>query len=110
MKTTHSYLDREGHAVTINAGDGATLAIGSDAKPYTVVGFSESGSTVYVRRDNYKRVDDRGYYTESQDYEYTPDPEAPVQKAHLSRKRGCYRLNGLPLWLGHRRAYRDPSF
>lgn len=99
-------------------GDGATESVGSDCYPYTVVKVSESGKTIWLQRDSFRRADSNGPFTESQSYVYERCPEAPLRKATL-RKDGRYRMagqsssgsmRGCTVSVGHRRAYMDPHF
>jgi hypothetical protein len=93
----------------LKVGDGMTEVLWSDRHAYTIIGFSESRQTVRVQRDNFHRTDDRGYYTESQNYRFESNPEGAVLTLRWSKKRGCYTHKGTPFWPG-RQEYRDPSF
>jgi len=88
-------------------GMGATICGWTDRYPATVVKVTKT--QVHVQEDNAKRIDDRGYYTEQQDYEYTRNPDAYVQVFRLT-KRGLRAKNGNYLSVGHRNRYNDPSF
>lgn len=96
-------------------GEGATLIVGSDRYPYTVVAI-EGPKRILVQQDEYYGV--KGHdnsYTEDQRYVYLPNKNAPVKRFTL-RKNGAwvelgYGLReGSPLVVGVRRAYMDPSF
>lgn len=97
-------------------GMGATYGIGSDAYPYTVVSFTESGNTIQVVRDDYtadKSPEAKYDYYSNQVYVYTQITPTPqnTETARWSKKRGCYLMKGSGrLSVGHRRAYSDPSF
>jgi len=90
-------------------GMGATLQIGSDSYPYTIVKISRSGHCITASRDHYRRTDGNGQ-SELQTYEYTSDPNG-VTDTFYRCKDGRYRQNARHLlYIGARRAYRDPSF
>jgi len=104
-----SITDRDGRVITV--GTPATIGIGSDSYPATVVGISKSGRTIEVQNDNYQRTDSNGYGG-NQEYSYAPNPDAPIHKYSL-RKDGRFRLVGSNwggIGFGERRAYQDPSF
>ena len=85
----------------------ATICIGSDRYPATVVKVSPSGKTVRVREDHATRVDNRGY-TEMQDWTFSPDPEGREMTFRFTKRgwtQGCYRLV-----VGRRDRYNDPHF
>jgi hypothetical protein len=86
-------------------GEGATIAIGSDRYPATVIKVTPCRVT--VQRDSFIRTDNNGF-SESQEYEYSACPDGEVTvfyKTPRGFQNGCYRLS-----LGGRRAYMDPSF
>ena len=96
----------------VHVGDGATEGVGSDCYPYTIVEI-KSDRRVVVQRDNYKRTDKNGF-SESQEYEYSPCPEAAKIVVTL-RKNGRWVKVGQSsnyggFYLGNRRAYQDPCF
>lgn len=85
------------------------MRAGNDCYPFTVVDFNKKGTVVTIVRDLYKRTDSNGL-SESQEYEYTTDTNAPVEKVRWSNKFKCYRtLGGTRVHVGTRRAYQDPS-
>ena len=91
-------------------GMAATLLSWTDRSPATVIWVSASGKTIRVQADNYRRIDARGYYTEEQDYEYSPDPAGRVETARLTKRGWRVTGGGGGVCLGHRERYRDPSF
>lgn len=94
-------------------GVGATLGVGSDSYPYTVVGMTDSGKTIQVVQDISTPDTANGYdYFNNQIFTYssvTPT-EKNTETARWSAKRGCYRLGNSNLHVGARRAYQNPSF
>lgn len=70
-------------------GDGATIFSWSDRSPATVIAVDEKKKLVTVQMDKYKRTDDRGM-SDMQDYEYTPDPEAPIIHYKLKKSTGVW--------------------
>jgi hypothetical protein len=93
-------------------GMGATIAIGTDAYPATIVAIK--GKKVLVQMDEYRRTDKNGI-SEDQKYEYYPNPNAPT-KTFTLRKNGRFVIEGdsmnssVRMYIGSRRAYQDPSF
>jgi hypothetical protein len=81
-------------------GMGATLSVGSDEYPVTITRVSESGKTVWFRKD-------RVYGGKL----FTPNPDNPERRASL-RKDGVYREHAKcgTLAIGTRGCYSDPSF
>lgn len=96
----------------IKVGDGATKSVGSDRYPFTVVEVV-SPKKIKVQGDSFRRTDSNGL-SESQTYEYTPNPDARIVVLTL-RKNGRWieqgeSLNGSRYYIGARNAYQDPSF
>jgi len=91
-------------------GMGATIQIGSDAYPATVIQVTNNGKRVVVQEDTATRVDNNGM-SESQQYTYEPNLQGTIHIATL-RKDGRWRLTGgkTPISLGFRRKYYDYSF
>lgn len=92
-------------------GMGATVYVGSDCYPYTVIDIKRNGRLLILQRDTYRRVDNNGQ-SEMQSYIYGPDPKGELQEATL-RSDGSYRTKGhggCPVALGRRKAYLDPHF
>lgn len=97
--------------MTIEVGIGVTEGVGSDRYPYTVVEVRRNGRELVIQRDEFRRTDQNGL-SESQEYEYTPNPEGSKVTITL-RHDGRYRRKGEDRGLftiGHREAYQDPSF
>lgn len=90
-------------------GDGATLRVGSDTYPFTVVSVSTAGGRIGIRKCRARRIDSNGL-SEQQEYEYDEDESAPVRLASWSPTKGRYHSGGSPLSIGVRRYYQDPSF
>lgn len=91
-------------------GDGATIQVGSDRYPYTIIGIYRNGRNIVLQMDKYTRTDNNGM-SESQTYSFERDKDGEIQTATL-RKDGSYRLMGskIPVWIGSRYAYYDYSF
>lgn len=95
-------------------GMGATVVYWSDREPGTIVKVSKSGKTIVVRADHAVRVDDRGM-SDSQDYEYSPNPNGHEWEFSL-RKNGRWvqvgetARGGTICAIGYRRKYYDFSF
>ena len=115
----------------LKPGTHATMSSGSDAYPYEVVDHTVFASgqkqgkvkTVTVRQLDARRTDSNGM-SESQEYEYTSNPDNGTQvlKAFYNtdgslrgiggysyRSGNCVRISG-SIRLGYARKYRDPSF
>ncbi|MGV8972216.1 MAG: hypothetical protein ACOH10_07825 [Rhodoglobus sp.] len=110
----------------VKVGDGATMLMWSDRHAATVVAvrYFKTGTRkgqvkeVDVQRDKVKRTDANGM-SESQTYDYQPDPDAPVRTYRADAKGRLRELfpegNGLRmgtagLLVGSRREYHDFSF
>lgn len=91
-------------------GMGATIGVGSDSYPATIIYISKNKHTIFLQEDHSKRIDKNGM-SESQEYEYIRDATAPIQKATL-RKNGKYAVVGSKqsIGIGFRRRYYDFSF
>jgi len=91
-------------------GKGATIRVGSDSYPCTIYDASYSGKTLFLREDDAVRTDSNGL-SEIQEYDYSPNPNGREWKATL-RKDGRYRISksDMPVSVGMRRRYNDPSF
>lgn len=97
-------------------GRGVTMPSGSDSYPGTIIAVSKSGRKITVQEDTATRLDDRGPYTENQEYKYEPNLTGPVTEFSL-RSNGRWVRVGEPnrhgsssCWIGHRRYYRDPCY
>lgn len=88
-------------------GMGCTMYVGSDSYAGTIVYVSASGKSFDFQVDYYQA-------NESGEYTYTPNPNADVRTARLSRAKRyagrfmCEKLS--PVRVGVRGTYRDPSF
>lgn len=96
-----------------HVGMGATLAVGSDRYPYTVVEV-QSSTLITVQGDDYKRTDSNGL-SEDQGYIFIPNPDNPKVQVSL-RANGQWVAVGQRMcgacqfFLGRRSAYRAPAF
>lgn len=66
---------------------GATINYNTDRKPSAVVEVSKSGKRAKIQEDKAKHID-KNEQSESQKYEYSPNPEAPIQTIYLSSDGG----------------------
>lgn len=95
-------------------GMGCTVSYGSDCCPYTIVQVYRDGNrkvTAFdMKEDIAIRTDDRGAFTERQEYEYRFNPEAPAIEVTW-RRDGKWKIRGdtKVVHVGSRRYYRDPS-
>jgi hypothetical protein len=105
----YSPADRNNLTHLLYYGLGATLSVGSDRYPYTLVGWTANGEIIYLTADEYTRTDKNGQ-SESQTYTYKTNPDAPPEKAVWSRTQKRYRVGGTGIYLGERKAYLDPGF
>lgn len=93
----------------------------SDRHAYTIVDILRSKKSriisITIRRDITNRIDENGM-SESQSYEYIPNPEGQITNLTL-RRDGYWREYGCsargprfsnPYVVGHRREYHDYSF
>ena len=108
---------------TPEVGIGATMLSWSDRHAGTVIEVFTKGAYEYVtiQADNYKRIDNNGY-SESQSYEYTPNPEGPLsyfrrksdqhqwQGVYINPETGKFNKGLGGLILGEREEYYDFSF
>jgi hypothetical protein len=101
-----------------SVGDGATVLMWTDRYAATIVTVERFKTgrragevkAVEVREDHAKRTDRNGQ-SESQTYEYSPNPSATVQRFTL-RANGRYEQpgGGSGLLIGHREMYHDFTF
>lgn len=94
-------------------GDGATELCWSDRHAYTVVEVV-SPTHVVVQQDTVTRTDKNGM-SESQQYSYQANPDAPRKHVTLRRNgrwvlQGESQKNGTKFAMGDRREYHDYSF
>jgi hypothetical protein len=97
----------------VEVGDGATISTGGDRYAYTVVERSKSGLSIWLTRDDMKRVDNNGPHSESQEYVYksTPDNGSNRTYARWHKKNGRYYVVGTKRVVSAgRRAHLDPHF
>jgi len=110
-------------APTPTVGMGVTMLSYTDRHPGTIIKVEKSGKglIVTVQADDAKRIDDNGL-SESQEYEYTPNPKGVIyfykQKepntcwthVYKSAETGRYRQSVGGLFIGKREKYYDFSF
>jgi hypothetical protein len=99
---------------TPEVGEGATEILWSDRHAGTIIEVSPNGKTLKWQRDTARRADKNGM-SDAQDWEYTPNPDAPVSTFTL-RQNGRWVMQGQPmkgsvsLLIGIRDEYYDFSF
>ena len=91
-------------------GDGATLSVGSDRYPFTVIRTTPKG-TVWIQQDDAVCTSGNAYNSEAQDWEMTPNPDGVIHRCSPSKKYpGRWTWSGMPVHIGHRSRHNDPSF
>ena len=105
----NSVMGGSNRALEPEVGMGCTILCWTDRHAATVVEV-RSATTIVVQQDHARRVDKNGM-SESQKYEYTPNPEA-TREVFTRRKDGRWkkRGGGYTLMLGERMEYHDFSF
>lgn len=103
-------------APTPEVGMGATVLGYSDRYAGTIVRVDPKNGAFWVRQDNAKRVDGNGM-SESQTYEYSPNPEGReflFKRVTRGKLKGQYREDGRSqgngVLIGQRRQYYDFTF
>jgi hypothetical protein len=95
--------------VVPKVGMGLTILMWTDRHAGTITRVSESGKTIWFKRDKAIRVDGNGM-SETQEYRFERDEEATEERASL-RKGGQWKsTHGDRLALGERTEYHDFSF
>lgn len=103
-----NHLYSRAAAPTPEVGMAATILSWTDRHAGTVIEVKPK--KILVRLDHAKRVDRNGL-SESQEYEYSRNPNGALYELRL-QKDGSWRGRGrgVGVLLGQRREYRDPSF
>lgn len=94
--------------ITPEVGMGATIQVGSDCYPYTVIAVSPSGKTVTIQEDEAQLVSG-SIFSKRQEYEYRSNPNGRTMTVRRN-KHGRWGKRHFPVYIGRRRYYRDPSF
>jgi hypothetical protein len=89
----------------VDLDSGATIYIGSDRYPATVI--RKTARMIETRRDKATPTDKHDYYGD-QDYTYERDPSGEVERWYWS-SRG-WKKPGATCRIGERSRYSDPSF
>lgn len=96
-----------------SVGDPATLCMWTDRRPLTVTYVSSTGLTLELREDDAKRIDNNGM-SESQEYEYTFNPNGRLIKARLCKDGKYHQMPGGVradvVRIGIKNKYHDYSF
>ena len=91
--------------VAPQVGMGVTLLFWTDREAGTIIKVNPK--TFTVQMDHAKRTDNNGM-SESQEYEYTPNPNGRIYVFRLTKK--GWRSKGTGCLIGQRRQYHDYSF
>lgn len=91
-------------------GMGATQLAYTDRHPFAIVRVSDSGKTFWAKEDKAERTDDNGMSDVGQQYQFTPDPNAPEVEVRWTGK--GWKRKGHPNFfvVGKREKYHDFSF
>ena len=98
---------------TPEVGMGATLRVGSDCYPHTIVEIL-STKAIEIQRDHSVMAPEGNYFGD-QVWNITSDPDG-VTEVYTLRRNGKWHLKGQPmtnyggLRIGNRRRYEDPHF
>lgn len=87
----------------------ATICIGSDSYPATVIDITPSGKTVTVQEDNYYWISGDASIGNGE-YKYSRNENGREMKFRYSAKYGRWKNSSYRIYFGDRRYYRDPSF
>ena len=92
---------------------GVTKYVGSDRYPFTVIQIL-SPKRIVVQEDKATRTDTNGAFTESQKYDYEPDPEGSTHTISLRKNGHWYEMGQPAKWtfytVGTRNKHLDPHF
>jgi hypothetical protein len=96
----------------VEIGTPATIGIGSDSYPATIVSFLlfKSGAkqgqvrSILVQWDNHK------FNPETREDEYSRNPDGKIMVFTQNKRGRWHSNNSYGLGIGHRRYYQDPSF
>lgn len=92
-----------------NEGDAATLQVGSDSYPYTVIEVWRGGRQIVLQACKTKPGPNFDYWN-NQNWIIEPDPEGRKITANYAPKRGGYFSDHSPVSIGRSRFYQDPGF
>lgn len=93
----------------IYIGAAATVCIGSDSYPYTVIDITPSGKTVTVQEDDHNYMSGDSSIGTAE-YKYTQNPNGRIMKFRYSKKYKRWKNTSYRVYFGHRRFYQDPHF
>lgn len=95
---------------TPQVGDGCTILMYKDRHAATIIDINKTGKTIKVQIDKATRIDSNGM-SESQTYEYTPNPTAPSQIFRRTKDNRWKELKGSSyLLIGKRDEFYDFTF
>jgi hypothetical protein len=90
-------------------GTPATISVGSDSYPATVIRSTSKG-TVWVQEDDAVCLSRNAHNSEVQDWAYTRNPNGRVLRCRRRKNRIPWFSSGTPVYMGFRRRYNDPCF
>lgn len=93
----------------VSIGDGATVRVGSDCYPYTVIEMTPSRKTLTLRGCT-PRLLSGSFQSNDALIEYAENPAGPIRVARWSAKYNKFMVGGQPVGIGIRRYYQDPSY
>ena len=99
------------HFRKVRVGDGATMSVGSDMYPYTVVEVNKSGKTLTIQQDDFTLVS--GDIYSGAEYSYSQNKDAQTEVVRWSDKRNCFKgagRHGTRVYVEYRNYYYDPCF
>lgn len=91
-------------------GMGATVHVGSDEYPYTIIDINKNKTRIKIQLDDAKPA--KGYdYNSNQVYDYSRNPNGPIIEVSLRKDARWKVLNSTTrVVIGTRSKYADPSF
>jgi len=108
MKNDHYYFNID--PIEPEVGMGATLSIGSDCYPATIIETNKTKTKIIIQQD-LQEIDEGYDYYSNQVYKFIRNPDGEKRTFTLRKNGYWMEMNGRQiLSIGHKRAYQDPSF
>jgi hypothetical protein len=92
-----------------DVGTPATIVIGSDRYPATVIRTTSKG-TVWVQEDDAVCESKNAHNSEMQFWTYQRNPNGRVLRCRPRKNRIPWTSGGTPVYMGFRNRYNDPCF